>query len=144
MAKTDVTVMPAGSGAAEIEASGQTVQTMMGRFLSGASVHAAYGQPVKHGRNLIIPTAEVIGAMGFGFGAGGAESSEGESRPAGAGGGGGGGGYILTRPVAAIVMGPDHVHQEPLVDVTKIALAVFTAAGLVGTLLIRMLRERRR
>ncbi len=107
-------------------------QRVVQSMLDTASVKAVYGAPVKHGDSLVIPAAEVLAAGGFGFGSG-----------EDAGGGGGGGGYVLSRPVAAIVMSPHSVRLELIVDATKIALAVFTTIGLVGTLLIRMLRPRR-
>jgi uncharacterized spore protein YtfJ len=45
------------------------------------------------------------------------------------GGGGAGGGAALGRPVAVISIGPHGVAVEPIVDVTKIALAFVTALG---------------
>lgn len=108
------------------------VQRQIQSMLDTASVKAVYGAPVKHGDNVVIPAAEVLWAGGFGFGSGGDEA-----------GGGGGGGYVLSRPVAAIVISPHSVRLELIVDATKIALAVFTTIGLVGSLLIRMLRSRK-
>lgn len=49
--------------------------------------------------------------------------------PGGEGVGGGGGGFSTGRPVAAISIGPDGVHVEPIVDATKVALAFFTTLG---------------
>ena len=49
--------------------------------------------------------------------------------PGGQGVGGGGGGFSTGRPVAAISIGPDGVHVEPIVDATKVALAFFTTLG---------------
>lgn len=40
--------------------------------------------------------------------------------------GGGGGGYSHARPVAVITIGPNGVHVKPIVDATKIAIALFT------------------
>jgi hypothetical protein len=42
----------------------------MEKFLSAASVNAVYGEPIRSGDALIIPTAEVLSGMGFGLGAG--------------------------------------------------------------------------
>ncbi len=60
----------------------------------------------------------------------------------GSGGGGGGGGSTLARPVAAISIGPDGVHVEPIVDPTKIAIAMFTAVGAIFMSLGKMRRFR--
>ena len=49
----------------------------------------------------------------------------------GGGGGGGGGGGAQARPVATITVGPNGVHVEPIVDVTKLGVAFFTALGAI-------------
>ncbi len=58
--------------------------------------------------------------------------------------GGGGGGYSTARPVAAISIGPDGVHVEPVVDVTKIGLAFFTTLGAMALMFSKMSRNARR
>jgi uncharacterized spore protein YtfJ len=107
-------------------------------------VGAVYGEPIQHGETLIIPAAEVLSGVGFGVGFGGAETtSSGEGGvPVGesGGGGGGGGGRVFARPVAAIIATPDGVRVEPVVDVTKVALAALTAAGFIVSMLARMSR----
>jgi uncharacterized spore protein YtfJ len=116
------------------------VQGPLEKFMEAARVEAAIGAPIEHGDSLVIPTAEVINVMGFGMGTGPAhdEDEADEARP----GGGGGGGQALARPVAVIVMSPAGVRVEPVVDVTKIALAVFTAAGFISAMVWRMSRSR--
>jgi hypothetical protein len=52
--------------------------------------------------------------------------------------GGGGGGVTLGRPVAAITIGPEGVYVEPIVDVTKIAIALFTTVGAMALMFSRM------
>ena len=117
----------------------------MEKFLSAASVNAVYGEPIRSGESLIIPTAEVLSGMGFGLGAGvgnNADKNE-EGKPvqnSGGGGGGGGGGRVLSRPVAVIIASPEGVRVEPVVDVTKVALAALTAGGFILGMLLRMLR----
>jgi len=69
---------------------------------------------------------------------GGSQSSTEAENTGGSGGGGGGGGRVLARPVAAIIMSPTSVRVEPIVDVTKIALAVFTTLGFMTAMLTRM------
>jgi uncharacterized spore protein YtfJ len=49
----------------------------------------------------------------------------------GIGGGGGGGGAAGGRPVAVIIIDQEGVRVEPVVDVTKVALAFFTMLGSV-------------
>jgi uncharacterized spore protein YtfJ len=45
------------------------------------------------------------------------------------GGGGGGGGFSFGRPVAAVVIEPNGVRVEPIVDPTKLGIAFFTTLG---------------
>jgi uncharacterized spore protein YtfJ len=121
------------------------IQETMDNFLSAASVTAVYGEPIQSGDTLIIPSAEVLSGLGFGMGAGvGNNTGQGEDgKPAqnsGGGGGGGGGGRILSRPVAVIIASPQGVRVEPVVDVTKVALAALTAGGFILGMLLRMLR----
>jgi len=114
-----------------------TMQTTLDTFLKAANVEAVYGPPVSQNENTVIPAAEVLSIMGFGLGAGGSSQGAAEDVNAG-GGGGGGGGRVLARPVAAIVISPTSVRVEPIVDVTKIVLAVFTTLGFMTALLTRM------
>ncbi len=123
------------------------VKETMDNFLSAASVTAVYGDPVQSGDSLIIPAAEIISGLGFGMGSGVGnntmKSEEGEpTQNTGGGGGGGGGGRVLSRPVAVIIASPDGVRVEPVVDVTKVALAALTAGGFILGMLLRMLRGR--
>jgi len=115
-----------------------TIQTTLETFLNAADVEAVYGPPVSQGENVVIPTAEVLSLVGFGLGSGGGSQGSTENPNTGSGGGGGGGGRVLARPVAAIIMSPDGVRVEPIVDVTKIAVAVFTTFGFMAALLTRM------
>ena len=84
-----------------------------------------FSEPTTVGDNTVITAAEVHVAMGLGFGHG----SGGKGENEGEGGGGGGGGASAGRPVAAIIIGSKGVQVEPIVDVTKIALAFFTTIG---------------
>jgi uncharacterized spore protein YtfJ len=83
--------------------------------------------------------------MGYGYGSGfGGDLVEGEDVDSGLaldGGGGfgsGGGGASGGRPVAAILVGPDGVRVEPIVDVTKLGLAFFTTLGAMFLMLSKM------
>lgn len=140
------------------DVSSQTLELMsstMKTFLSAASVDAVFAKPVKAGDTVIIPAAEVLSGMGFGVGGGSGtgpasvsdDSDEDETMeevaPApnmagGSGIGGGGGGRVLSRPVAIVIASPDGVRVEPIVDVTKIGLAMFTAIGFMVGMMARM------
>ena len=115
-----------------------TMQTTLDKFLKAANVEAVYGPPTSQNENTVIPTAEVLSIVGFGLGSGGGSQGTVENENRGSGGGGGGGGRVLARPVAAIVISPTGVRVEPIVDVTKIVLAVFTTLGFMTALLTRM------
>jgi uncharacterized spore protein YtfJ len=121
-----------------------TVQTTLDKFLSAANVEAVYGPLIEQGENVVIPAAEVLSIVGFGLGLGGGSQNATEPENTGSGGGGGGGGRVLARPVAAIIMSPTGVRVEPIVDVTKIVLAVFTTLGFIVGMLTRMLSHRQR
>jgi uncharacterized spore protein YtfJ len=114
-----------------------TVQATLDKFLTAANVEAVYGSPVSQGENVVIPAAEVLSIVGFGLGAGSGSQSSTEAENTG-GSGGGGGGRVLSRPVAAIIMSPTGVRVEPIVDVTKVVLAVFTTLGFMVTMYTRM------
>jgi uncharacterized spore protein YtfJ len=122
----------------------ETVHDTLDKFLDAANVYAVYGEPVYHGDTAVIPTAEVLSAMGFGVGSGYGRSNDENDSGQGGGGGGGGGGRVLSRPVAVIVASPEGVRVEPVVDVTKIALAALTAAGFMVGMLVRMTGSRQR
>jgi len=112
------------------------VKATLEHLLASASANSAFGQPVQHENGVVVPAAEVLAVVGFGFGAGKVPGIG--SDQLGNGTGGGGGGYVLTRPVATIVLTPHQVHQELIIDVTKIALAALTAAGVIAGMAFRM------
>lgn len=115
-----------------------TVQTTMDKFLRAANVDAVYGSPIREGEYTVIPAAEVVSIAGFGLGSGSGPQDAGENRNTGSGAGGGGGGHVLSRPVAAIIISPSGVRVESIVDITKIALAVFTTLGFMAAMVTRM------
>jgi uncharacterized spore protein YtfJ len=119
-------------------------QDNMDTLLEVADVSSVFGEPVQSGDNLVIPAAEVLVGVGFGLGAGfGRNNKEDESKGGGSGGGsgGGGGGRVFSRPVAVVIASPEGVRVEPVVDVTKIALAALTAGGFMLATLARMSRR---
>jgi uncharacterized spore protein YtfJ len=115
-----------------------------------AQPSSVYAEPVTAGDHTVITASEVSVGMGFGIGMGGGEGrgvpkgsadeeeAEIEGEGSGMGGGGGGGGASLARPVAVISVGPEGVQVEPVVDPTKIAIALFTTLGSMFFMLSRM------
>ena len=113
----------------------ETINDTMARFLATADVDAVYGQLIRKGDTLIIPTAEVLAGLGFGASQG--TISRKESKD-GNWSGGGGGGRTFSRPVAVIVASPEGVRVTPIFDSTKIILAALTALGFMFSTLARM------
>jgi uncharacterized spore protein YtfJ len=126
------------------EAGLEVIQNTMEEFLAASDVRVVYGEPIQHDDTMIIPTAEVLCAFGFGIGSGsGSNAEENPEKPSeGSGSGGGGGGRILSRPVAVVVASPEGVRVEPVVDITKIALAGLTAIGFMVGMMFRMSSRR--
>lgn len=121
------------------------------RLFDVARPQAVYGEPITVGEQVVITASEVTVAMGMGFGGGlgsgaraeGDEAPQGEGGGEGGGGGGGGGGTSFARPVAAVVVSPQGVWVEPIVDVTKLGLALFTMLGSMWMFWSRMRRASR-
>ena len=123
---------------------------LMEKFLTVSQAEAVFSEPVSSGEYTVITAAEVSAAGGFGAGIGaGVEPREGgddetSQNEGGAGSGSGGGGAFIGRPVAAIIIGPQGVRVEPIVDPTKIALALFTTLGSMVFMISRMRRASRK
>jgi uncharacterized spore protein YtfJ len=122
----------------------EVIQDTMEEFLAASDVRVVYGEPIQHDDTMIIPTAEILCGFGFGIGSGsGTDSGENPDKPSqGSGSGGGGGGRILSRPVAVVVASPEGVRVEPVIDITKIALAGLTALGFMVGMMFRMSSRR--
>ncbi len=111
----------------------ESSNALIGRLFDAAKPEAVFSEPVTSGDYTVITASEITVGMGAGYGGGGgfspdedAPDDENNDMDGGFGGGGGGGGGTMARPVAAISIGPDGVHVEPIVDPTKIAVAFFT------------------
>lgn len=118
---------PTGQSAAMNEREQQTFRTL-DKIFSAAAPGAAFSPPVVSHNYTVITACEVSSGGGVGYGGGTAPAQEKDEQAAGkpvmtSGMGGGGGGGAMTRPVAAIIIGPDGVRVEPVVDVTKLGLA---------------------
>lgn len=109
--------------------------TTISRLFDVYQPGVVFGEPTTVDDHTVITAAEVMVGMGLGYGHGSGDAGDGDSEGGGTGGGEGrgvgGGGGSSGRPVAAIVIGPQGVQVEPIVDVTKIAIAFFTTVGAI-------------
>lgn len=139
------------------------------RLYEVARPNAVFSVPHTADGQTVITATEAYISVGMGYGAGGGEgiaprsagiapgsaapgsaaasrvTNETDLAPAtpvgyGSGGGGGGGGFSFGRPVAAIIVNSQGVRVEPIVDVTKIALAFMTMLSSMFFLSSRMRR----
>ena len=117
-----------------------TVQNVLTNFTAAANADAVFQKPILHGDQMMIPAAEIVSLVGFGVGEGG----ETDEQSSDTGGGGAGGGSVFTRPVAVIVASPDGVQIEPVIDLTKIALAGLTTGLIFLGSFLRLLSLRRK
>lgn len=114
---------------------GDTVDAVLNRVdrvFDAARPDNVFAAPVTVDGRTIIGAAEVLLAMGVGGGGGGSRPTAESDRPVEGeafGVGAGGGGAAQARPVAVIVIEPNGVRVEPVVDVTKIGLAALTVVG---------------
>jgi uncharacterized spore protein YtfJ len=83
-----------------------------------AQWQAAFGQPQVVEGKTIIPVAQVSYGFGLGFGSEAGPSEEQSEPPAGGGGGG-----SSAKPLGVIVVTPEGVRFEPVLDVGKMAMA---------------------
>ncbi|MCC6603747.1 MAG: hypothetical protein IT327_11080 [Anaerolineae bacterium] len=119
----------------------KSANELMGRLFDVTRPDAVFSQPVTVGDHTIINASEYSAGLGMGYGGGGGTGpnpDEPEHQANGFGGGGGGGGATMSRPVAAIIISPGGVRVEPIVDVTKIAITMFTALGAMAMALRKM------
>jgi uncharacterized spore protein YtfJ len=129
----------------------EQAKELMGKLVAVAQPSAVFSEPIVSGDYTIITASEVSVGLGFGYGIGGGtapETTEGaaaspdesasQGAASGVGGGGGGGGFSAGRPVTVISIGPRGVRVEPVRDVTKILLALLTAAGSMLMMLGKM------
>lgn len=122
---------------------------IMNNLAAIADVTAVFSEPVQSGQYTVITASENAAGMGFGSGLGGgtgtmSDAEEQANQGLGFGGGSGGGGGAQSRPVAAIIIGPDGVKVEPIVDVTKFMIAFFTTVGSMAVMLGRIGKKNRR
>ena len=123
----------------------QQLISSMEKLFSAARANAVFSEPVVSGNYTVITACEVTagGGFGSGMGFGPPEKQSGEasqSQKASGGGGVGAGGASSGRLVAAIIVGPDGVSVQPILDVTKVALAGIAFAGSIVVMLRKVLK----
>jgi uncharacterized spore protein YtfJ len=127
---------------------------LLEKLIDAGQSKAVFSEPVEAGEYKVITAAEVSVGLGFGYGGGGgygdmsgsddsAAKEDGEPT-VGLGAGGGGGGASVSRPVAAIEIGPHGVRVEPIIDPTKVVVAFFTTLVSMFAMMGRMRRIRKR
>jgi len=114
---------------------GHTVDAVLSRVdrvFDAARPDTVFAAPVTVDGRTIVGATEVLLAVGAGGGGGGGRPTAETDSPAEGEGfsvGVGGGGTAQARPVAVIIIEPDGVRVEPVVDVTEIGLAALTVVG---------------
>ncbi|MBD3318268.1 MAG: hypothetical protein GF344_20995 [Chitinivibrionales bacterium] len=134
-------------GFAAFSGNSEKVMTILDEMVKAATPSRAFGEPVTAGDFTVIPAAEVTVSLGAGFGVGSGPAQPSNHEQSGeqcSGSGGGGGGMSGARPVASIEIGPHGVAVKPIVDFTKLGLALVTALGSMLLLLGRMARMNRK
>ena len=95
------------------------------KMVDGLGVGAVFGEPIREGGVTVVPVAEVRFAFGYGYGSGRGRSEDAEGGPStgeeGSGGVSGAGGRASAKGYVRI--SADGVRFEPVLDVTRLALA---------------------
>ena len=106
----------------------------MDSLFDAARPDSAFAAPLTIDGRTIIGATEALLFAGAGAG-GAAGQPQADEKPAvqtdgsGFGVGAGGGGAAYSRPVAVVIIDPNGVRVEPVVDATKIGLAALTVLG---------------
>jgi len=101
-----------------IGASADKIPGSLDRVAGRITADDVFGPVIESGERKVLTAAAVERAGGFGFGGGGGTDG---------GGGGGGGGTASGRPVAVIEVGPEGVKVTPVLDFTRLGIAVVAA-----------------
>jgi uncharacterized spore protein YtfJ len=123
--------------------SGERILAEIGaRVASAAHVNAAFGEPSQVGDATIVPVAAVLSMFVAGGGGGAGKQGDGEagkSANTGAGGGGGGMAAVRVRPLAVVRVTPSGATVQPIIDWTRVLIALI--AALATFLGLRGLRQ---
>lgn len=110
--------------------SAQRTLEIVSKAMDAAQPNAVLSTPVVREDRTVIVLSELGGGVGAGYGM----SAEGT--------GGGGGGGSFGRPVAMIEIGPTGAQWQPIVDVTKLGIALLTTLGAMALARRAMARVR--
>jgi uncharacterized spore protein YtfJ len=108
------------------------------RLFEVVQPETVFSKPKKAGEYTLITASEVVTGLGSGYGFGHFSPPLPSQEPGedleieiegGEGGGGGGGGMSSGRPVAVISVGPEGVAVHPVIDRTKLGIALLSAVG---------------
>jgi uncharacterized spore protein YtfJ len=94
------------------------------KMVDELGVGAVFGEPIREGDVTVVPVAEVRFTFGYGYGSGRGSREEPEGQPRmdeGGGGGSGAGGRASAK--GYIRISAHDVRFEPVLDVTRLALA---------------------
>jgi len=120
-----------------------TLEHTLSQFSQVARAEAVFGQPIERGDYTVIPCAKV--SVGLGLGGGSRPMVKGEQRKEqGQGEGVGGGGNAKGRPMAVIIVSQGGVRVQPIVDVTRIAVASMIMGTLMALRFAQLRASRRR
>ena len=111
------------------------------KMVDGLGVGAVFGEPIREGGVTVVPVAEVRFAFGYGYGSGRGSVQEAEGEPRtgeGSGGGSGAGGRASAR--GYIRISADEVRFEPVLDITRLALAGIAFAAWSVYWIVRMVQ----
>jgi uncharacterized spore protein YtfJ len=101
------------------------------KMVDALGVGAVFGEPIREGDVTVVPVAEVRFTFGYGYGSGRGRGEETEGSPStaeqGSGGGSGAGGRASAKGYVRI--SADGVRFEPVLDVTRLALAGIALAA---------------
>lgn len=121
------------------EEGGERIVNVLEKMYSAAQSRAVYSEPMTVGYYTVIMASEIAvgGGLGSGSGFGSptppfkeqGETAQPQAQPRSYAGCFGGGGGSSGRPVAIIIIGPDGVTIKPVIDVTKMVLALVTVLG---------------
>jgi uncharacterized spore protein YtfJ len=94
------------------------------KMVDALGVGAVFGEPIREGDVTVVPVADVRFTFGYGYGSGRGRGEETEGGPRteeGSGGGSGAGGRATAKGYVRI--SANEVTFEPVLDVTRLALA---------------------
>jgi uncharacterized spore protein YtfJ len=121
----------------------QAIEHTINRLMDVAKTEAIFGKPVERNGVTIIPCSEIAVGLGMGGGRGVRPTTDEQKREAGKEMGGGGGGGARGRPIAVVVVTRDKVSVQPIPNVTRIAVSLFTTLGFIVLGLVQLQRARR-